>query len=138
MGRLLMLGVRFGILTRAQSRAKSQIERPLQVAIVGADRAPELVKWLAAEGIERKTLAGDPDAAIRSKDEDAYLRIGDDFGEQWTSGTPALVEIVHDSTRQDSAIPVRRTGNEPQRHGPPVRPLGLLARGTNPAVAAPR
>src|SRR3546814_10257975 len=92
----------FGILTLAQSRAKSQIEKPLQVAIVGADRAPELVKWLAAEGIERKTLDGDPDAAIRSPDEDAYLRIGDDFGEQWTSGTPALVEIVHDSTSQES------------------------------------
>src|SRR3546814_20064632 len=74
------------ILTLAQGRAKSQIEKPLQVAIVGADRAPELVKWLAAEGIERKTLDGDPDAAIRSQDEDAYLRIGDDFGEQWKIG----------------------------------------------------
>src|SRR3546814_7669270 len=93
MGPLLMPALLFGILTLAQSRAKSQIEKPLQVAIVGADRAPELVKWLAAEGIERKTLEGDPDAAIRSQDEDAYLRIGDDFGEQWTSGTPALVEI---------------------------------------------
>src|SRR3546814_14165752 len=116
MGPLLMPALLFGILTLAQSRAKSQIEKPLQVAIVGADRAPELVKWLAAEGIERKTLDGDPDAAIRSQDEDAYLRIGDDFGEQWTSGPPALVEIVHDSTRQASAIPVRRIEHDLQRY----------------------
>src|SRR3546814_7076671 len=134
MGPLLMPALLFGILTLAQSRAKSQIEKPLQVAIVGADRAPELVKWLAAEGIERKTLDGDPDAAIRSQDEDAYLRIGDDFGEQWTSGTPALVEIVHDSTRQDSAIPVRRIENALQRYGQQVGALRLLARGINPAV----
>jgi len=137
MGPILVSALLFGVLTLAQSRAKSQIEKPLEIAIVGADRAPELVKWLAAEGIERKTLDGDPDAAIRSQDEDAYLRIGDDFGEQWTSGSPALVEIVHDSTRQDSAIPVRRIENALQRYGQQVGALRLLARGINPAVAAP-
>src|SRR3546814_6595858 len=92
MGPLLMPALLFGIPTLAQSRAKSQIEKPLQVAIVGADRAPELVKWLAAEGIERKTLDGDPDAAIRSQDEDAYLRIGDDFrSEEHTSELQSLM-----------------------------------------------
>src|SRR3546814_12924254 len=94
MGPLLMPALLFGILTLAQSRAKSQIEKPLEIAIVGADRAPELVKWLAAEGIERKTLAGDPDAAIRSQDEDAYLRIGDDFGGQWKIGRASCRERV--------------------------------------------
>ncbi|MGN7727070.1 ABC transporter permease [Luteimonas sp. 22616] len=137
MGPLLVPALLFGILTLAQSRAKSQIEKPLQIAIVGADRAPELVKWLAAEGIERKQLAGDPDAAIRSQDEDAYVRIGDGFGKDWQAGNPALVEIVHDSTRQDSAIPVKRIENALQRYGQQVGALRLLARGVNPAVAAP-
>ncbi|MDN5782699.1 MAG: ABC transporter permease [Luteimonas sp.] len=137
MGPLLVPALLFGILTLAQSRAKSQIEKPLQIAIVGADRAPELVKWLAAAGIERKTLAGDPDAAIRSQDEDAYVRIGDDFGKDWQAGNPALVEIVHDSTRQDSSIPVRRIENALQRYGQQVGALRLLARGINPGVAAP-
>ena len=137
MGPLLVPALLFGILTLAQSRAKSQIEKPLQIAIVGADRAPELVKWLAAAGIERKTLAGDPDAAIRSQDEDAYVRIGDDFGKDWQAGNPALVEIVHDSTRQDSSIPVKRIENALQRYGQQVGALRLLARGINPAVAAP-
>src|SRR5690606_21010341 len=108
MGPLLVPALMIGVLTLAQKRAQSQIEKPLEIAIVGADRAPELVKWLAGEGITRKSIAGDPDAAIRDQDEDAYLRIGDDYGAQWRSGAPALVEIVHDSTRQDSSIPVRR------------------------------
>jgi sodium transport system permease protein len=137
MGPLLVPAMLFGILTLAQSRAKSQIEKPLQVAIVGAERAPELVKWLAAEGIERKRLAGDPDAAILSQDEDAYLRIGDAFGKDWQAGNPALVEIVHDSTRQDSTIPVKRIETALQRYGQQVGALRLLARGVNPAVAAP-
>src|SRR3546814_18463905 len=108
MGPLLMPALLFGILTLAQSRAKSQIEKPLEIAIVGADRAPELVKWLAAEGIERKTLAGDPDAAIRSQDEAAFRRIADAFDEQWPSDTPALVDSMHGSTRQASVHTVRR------------------------------
>ena len=137
MGPLLVPTMLFGLLTLAQSRAKSQIEKPLQVAIVGAERAPGLVKWLAAEGIERKQLASDPDAAIRSQDEDAYLRIGEAFGKDWQAGNPALVEIVHDSTRQDSTIPVKRIENALQRYGQQVGALRLLARGVNPAVAAP-
>src|SRR3546814_9240721 len=49
MGPLLTPALLFGILTLAQTRAKSQIEKPLQVAIDGANRAPELVKWLRSE-----------------------------------------------------------------------------------------
>ncbi|HVI59507.1 MAG TPA: ABC transporter permease [Luteimonas sp.] len=137
MGPLLVPVLLLGMLTLAQSRAKSQIEKPLRVAIVGAERAPNLVRWLAGEGIERKQLAGDPDAAIRAQDEDAYLRIGEGFGEHWRDGTPALVEIVHDSTRQDSAIPVRRLEAALQRYGQQVGALRLLARGIDPGVAAP-
>src|SRR5690606_20681664 len=135
MGPLLMPVMLLGILTLAQSRAKSQVEKPLEIAIVGADRAPELVKWLAAEGIERKALDGDPDGAIRSQDEDAYLGIGDDCGAQWAAGTPALGEIVHDSTGQDSGIRVRRIEGALQRYGQQVGAVRLLARGINPVVA---
>src|SRR3546814_19576497 len=48
-----------------------------------------------------------------------------------------LWETVHDSTRQDSAIPGRRIENARQRYGQHVVALRLLARGINPAVAAP-
>ena len=137
MGPLLVPALMIGMLTLAQKRAQSQTEKPLEIVIVGADRAPELVKWLAGEGISRKTITGDPDAAIRDQDEDVYLRIGDDYATQWTSGTPALVEIVHDSTRQDSGIPVRRIETALQRYGQQVGALRLLARGINPVVAAP-
>ena len=137
MGPLLVPALMIGVLTLAQKRAQSQIEKPLEIVIVGADRAPELVKWLAGEGITRKTIPGDPDAAIRDQDEDAYLRVGDDFGTQWAAGTPALVEIVYDSTRQDSGIPVQRIETALQRYGQQVGALRLLARGINPAVASP-
>jgi len=126
-----------GLGTVAENRAKSQIEKPLSVAIVGAERAPNLVAWLAGQGIERKTLAEDPDAAIRNQDEDVYLKIGEDFATHWRDGTPALVEIVHDSTRQDADIPVKRIESALDLYRQQAGALRLLARGINPGIAAP-
>lgn len=132
LGPLLFLG----LTTIGESKAKEQMEKPLEIAIVGADRAPNLVAWLHGQGIARKDIA-DPDAAIRSQDADVYLRVGDDFGSHWREGTPALVEIVHDSTRHDADIPVRRLENVLGLYNQQVGALRLLARGINPGVAAP-
>jgi sodium transport system permease protein len=132
LGPLLFLG----LTTIGESKAKEQMEKPLEIAIVGADRAPNLVAWLHGQGIARKDIA-DPDAAIRDQDADVYLRVGDDFGSHWREGTPALVEIVHDSTRHDADIPVRRLENVLGLYNQQVGALRLLARGINPGVAAP-
>ena len=126
-----------GMGTLAESRAKSQIEKPLAVAMVGAEHAPNLVAWLAGQGIERKMLDEDPDTAIRNQDEDVYLKIGDEFAKHWREGTPALVEIVHDSTRQDADIPVKRVENALDLYRQQAGALRLLARGINPGIAAP-
>lgn len=137
MGPLLAPALFVGLLTLAESRAKDQMEKPLSIAMVGAEHAPNLVAWLAGQGIEKKTLAGDPDAAIRNQDEDVYLKIGADYAKDWREGAPALVEIVHDSTRQDAEVPVRRVEGALTRYGQQVGALRLLARGINPSVAAP-
>lgn len=137
MGPLLAPALFVGLLTLAESRAKDQMEKPLSIAMVGAEHAPNLVAWLAGQGIEKKALAGDPDAAIRNQDEDVYLKIGADYAKHWHEGAPALVEIVHDSTRQDAEVPVRRLEGALTRYGQQVGALRLLSRGINPSVAAP-
>jgi sodium transport system permease protein len=132
LGPILMIGMQ----QMGESKAKSEMEKPLAVAIVGAERAPNLVAWLAGQGIARKQVA-DPDAAIRSQDEDVYIRIDDKFDENWMKGQPALVEVVSDSTRQDAAIPVQRVQGALRLYGQQVGALRLLARGINPGVATP-
>ena len=131
LGPVLMLGMQ----QLGESKAKSEMEKPLSVAIVGAERAPNLVAWLAGQGIARKQVA-DPDAAIRAQDEDVYIRIDEKFADAWAKGQPALVEVVSDSTRQDAAIPAGRVRNALQRYGQ-MGALRLLARGINPGVASP-
>lgn len=132
LGPILMIGMQ----QMGESKAKSEMEKPLAVAIVGAEHAPNLVAWLAGQGIARKQVA-DPDAAIRSQDADVYIRIDDKFDDHWTKGEPALVEVVSDSTRQDAAIPVSRVRAALNLYGQQVGALRLLARGINPGVATP-
>jgi sodium transport system permease protein len=134
---LLVPTLMIGMGTLAENRAKSQIEKDLKIGMMGAQYAPNLVAWLAGQGIARKTLAEDPDAAIRDQDEDVYLRIEPNFGQHWREGTPALVEIVHDSTRQDADIPVRRVESALAQYRYQAGALRLLARGINPGVVAP-
>lgn len=137
MGPLLLPGLIIGIGTLAQSRAKSQTEKPLAIAMVGAEQAPNLIAFLASQGISRKSLAGDADAAIRNQEEDVYLRIGEGYANDWRTGKPALVEIVHDSTRNDAAIPVSRVEAALTLYNGKVAALRLVARGISPSVAAP-
>src|SRR5690606_2537536 len=75
--------------------------------------------------------------AVRAQEDDAYLSIDAGFAEDWRAGRPAVVEIVHDSTRRDSGIPVRRLERALELYGQQVGALRLLARGINPSVAAP-
>ncbi|WP_242111733.1 ABC transporter permease [Luteimonas aquatica] len=137
LGPLLTPALMIGLITLGESRAKSQSEKPLDIVIVGAERAPNLIAWLAGQGISGKAFDGDPDAAIRSQDEDVYLHIDAGYAKDWAAGKPAVVEIVRDSTRQDAEIPNRRLEAALQAYGQQVGALRLLARGINPGVAAP-
>jgi sodium transport system permease protein len=126
-----------GMATLAEHRAKGQIEKELSIVMVGGEHAPNLVAWLAGQGIARTPAAGDPDAAIRDQDENVYLRIEPEFAAHWHDGKPALVEIVHDSTRQDANIPVRRVENALANYSGQLGALRLLSRGINPGIATP-
>ena len=126
-----------GLIVLGENRAKTQSEKPLDIVIAGAERAPNLVAWLAGQGITAKKIAGDPDAAIRNQDEDVYLHIDDHYADDWKAGKPAVVEIVRDSTRQDAEIPSKRLEVALAAYAQQVGALRLLARGINPGVAAP-
>ncbi|MEE7566569.1 ABC transporter permease, partial [Xanthomonas sp. Kuri4-3] len=77
-----------------ESRVRTQIDQPLQVATVGRAQAPNLVAFLAAQGLQAVDPPRDLTRALRDQDIDVALRIGDDYAQAWREGRPALVEIV--------------------------------------------
>jgi sodium transport system permease protein len=131
LGPLITPAIMLGILTLAEI-AREEPDREAARRADGRRRTrAQPGAWLAGQGIDarrsRRSRHRDPHQA-----EDVYLRIGDDFAKDWHEGAPALVEIVHDSTRQDSDIPVKRIEAALHLYGQQVGALRLLARGMNP------
>ncbi|MEE7560342.1 ABC transporter permease, partial [Xanthomonas sp. Kuri4-2] len=120
-----------------ESRVRTQIDQPLQVATVGRAQAPNLVAFLAAQGLQAVDPPRDLTRALRDQDIDVALRIGDDYAQAWREGRPALVEIVQDSTRRDADVPTARLQAALNAYSQQVGALRLLARGIDAQVARP-
>lgn len=136
MGPLLYPAMMVGIGALAESRAKEQTEKPLQLPVAGAAHAPNLIAWLEGQNVVVQSPPKDIDAAIADQSEDVILRIGSDFPEQWRKSLPAPVEIIQDSTRRDAEIPVQRLQGLLEAYGRQVGALRLIARGISPAAGS--
>jgi sodium transport system permease protein len=121
----------------AESRVKTQIDKPLDIPTVNAQAAPNLVAFLKAQGLNAVPAPDDLTAAIRSQEIDVAMRISDDYAQAWREGRPALVEILRDTTRRDADIPSTRLQAALGAYGQQVGALRLLARGIDAQVARP-
>jgi len=115
-----------------------QLEGPLELPVIGAERAPNLVAWLQSHNVNVLPAPRDADAAVRTQEHDVVLRIDEKYGENWRSGRPASVEVIFDSSRPlASGATVSRLGGLLDGYGSTVGTLRLVARGIHPAVANP-
>ncbi|KAF1686840.1 sodium ABC transporter permease [Pseudoxanthomonas broegbernensis] len=137
LGPLLFPAIILGMGSLAEKRARTQIEQVLEVPTVGRERAPNLVAFLATQGIRAVDAPADLEDALREQRVDAGLRISENFAEDWHAGRPALVEVMLDSSQRDSGIPGRRLSSALAAYGGQVGALRLLARGVDASVAQP-
>ena len=66
-GPLLYPVLLLGMGKLAESRVRTQIEQPLQIPTIGADNAPNLVRFLAAQGLNTAPAPKDLAEAIRTR-----------------------------------------------------------------------
>ncbi len=130
---LLFLGI--GKLT--QMRAETQLEKTLSVPVVGMDRAPNLMKFLASYGIDAKPAPADIEARVRAQQEDLALAVDADFADDWHAGKPAKIDIITDTTRRNGDVKVARVSKVLESYGNGVGAMRLLIRGINPGIATP-
>ncbi|PZO09261.1 MAG: ABC transporter permease [Lysobacteraceae bacterium] len=112
-------------------------EKPLEVPVVGAQNAPNLVAWLEQQGMVVEAAPEDPDAAIRNRDARAVLMIPPDYGSRWRDGETAQVQVLFDSSDQDGRAPVARLTGLLEGYSRQQSALRVAARGMHPAVLTP-
>ena len=132
MGPLLFPLLIIGMGTLAEKRARTQLESVLEVPVIGAANAPNLVAFLGTRDIEAIDPPSEPERALREQDHDVVLRIPEAFPEQWRASRMATVEILYDSSRQDSRIPVERVRSALGEYGQQVGALRMISRGLGP------
>lgn len=137
LGPLLYPILILGMSKLAETRVKTQIDQPLDIPMIGREHAPNLVEFLASQGLNAVDPPADMTAAIRSQKIDVALEIRADFAQNWAQGKPALVEIIKDSTRRDADIPSARLQAALSGYSQQVGALRLFARGIDAQVARP-
>ena len=80
MGPLLYPVLLLGVGALVENRQKTQLDKVLEVPVVGAQHAPNLVAFLASNGITATRPPADLDAAITRQDIDVAIAIDKDFG----------------------------------------------------------
>jgi sodium transport system permease protein len=127
-----------GLSSVGTKRQAEQLERTLELPVIGAQHAPNLVAWLGTHDVRVVEAPADPDAAVRQQEREVVLRIAEEFGEDWRAGRPARLELIYDSSRPlQSGATVGRVRALLGAYDREVGTLRLIARGIHPAVAHP-
>jgi len=111
--------------------------RSLKLAVAGAENAPSLIQFLEQNGVEIQEAPTDPRTAVRNGELDMVLIIPEGYGEDFSAGHPATVQVVLDSSRQSSSAFVQRVRNLGNAYERQIAAMRLLARGISPEIIQP-
>ena len=126
-----------GLAYFASSKQQERVEQLLELPVVGAEYAPNLVSFLEQQGVVIKTAPEDPEASVSAQDEQVIIRIPEKFPEQWKSGEPAVIELIADPSRRESDIPMQRVRGLINAYGAQIGQLRLQLRGVSPTIRVP-
>ena len=132
MGPILIPALILGMGALAEKKMRTQLESTLELPVVGVEHAPNLVAFLKGRNIDPVDAPADPEGAVRDQDFDVVLKIDPEFGERWRGSRPARVELIYDSSRQDSQIPVNRVRGVLLEYSRTVGVLRGINRGVSP------
>jgi sodium transport system permease protein len=113
------------------------LEKPLELPVQGAENAPSLISFLEQNNVLILPAPENPRQDVRNGVRDLVLIIPDDFGESFSAGQPARVELVVDSSRQSAMPAVERARMLLDQYSAQIGSLRLIARGVSPAVLQP-
>jgi sodium transport system permease protein len=114
-----------------------RMESALELPVVGAENAPNLVGWLERQGVVIEEPPEDPERAVREEEEEVIVRIPDEFVEAWREGRPAPVEIIADRSLRYSGTTISRVNRYLSSYNRQIGNLRLQLRGVHPDITRP-
>ena len=109
----------------------------VEVPLIGAEQAPNLVAFLEGQGIEIVEAPADAEGAVRRGEVDFVVRIAEDYGENFRTFEPAVVQILVDGSRDRGRRDLRRVERAVESWGGQVAQQRLALRGVDPTITRP-
>lgn len=128
-----------GLLQFVAQREQSQSTKPLEVAVVAAERAPRLIEFLIANNIDIKRVELDDAAAqkaVQNREHRMILSVPEDFGDRLADATPAPLLVYYDAANIQDSRSMRRMTNVVTQYSQTIAQLRLTARGVDPGLVA--
>lgn len=113
------------------------VENKIDLPVIGAENAPALISFLEQRNINILPGPSNPEEQVRNGDLSVVLIIPDNYGEHFSSGLPAMVQLVTDTTRQSSLATIERVRSSLSAYNNQIGSLRLVARGISPVVVDP-
>jgi sodium transport system permease protein len=137
----LMYPVMLGVILNQQIKRATKPEREgIELAVIGAAQAPNLMAQLKQKNVLVQTMGPMDEEAIsallRARKVVALLRITDKFAENYQAMRPARVELWFDSA-SDNGSRQRDIEEVLHAYSSSVTSARLLAHGVSPATVAP-
>jgi sodium transport system permease protein len=123
-----------GMLMLIGSSVREDIEKPLNLPVQNPQNAPSLIQFLEQHDVIVEPAPADPEAAVKAGDVNVILVIPADYGEDFSSGKTATVQLVLDSSRQSAIADVSRIQNLLEGYSTYLGTLRLVVRGVSPEV----
>jgi sodium transport system permease protein len=126
--------------TLASQRVVRSQEQLLKLPVVGAQYAPNLIRFLQENGVEIQEIKADVDESVRqvrAGQREFVLRIEQDYVDKLQAGEPAPVALVVDTANGQAAGSMDRARRLLESYGRQVAALRLLVRGISPEVIQP-
>ena len=127
----LILG---GMIMLLGNTIRENVEEPLSLPVAGAEHAPNLIAFLEQQDVIIESAPADPQAAVIAGDINVALVIPEDYGDDFSAGETANVQLVFDSTRQSANSDINRAEDILERYSRYIGLMRLSLRGVSPQV----
>lgn len=138
---VLLAPVVFAVTATMTSKRVAQTQdEPLKLAVAGAERAPNLLAFLAENGVVASNVdlsADEAMNAVRAGREELVLLVPEDYAKRLAAGEPAPIELVVDSANAQTSGHADRARRLLDGYGRQLAALRLLVRGIDPDVIRP-
>ena len=127
----LLLG---GMIMLLGNSIRENVDESLVLPVLGAENAPNLIAFLEQQDVVFEPAPADPEAAVLAGDINVALVIPPDYGEDFSAGETAKVQLIFDSTRQSAMVDINRAQNLLEGYSRYIGLLRLSLRGVSPEV----